>query len=259
MLLTSVCKRVIAIGISVSLLIGCASTKTKEEENDRDRIIKTAKINSQLGIAYLEKGNPQRAKQKLLIALSQAPHIPEPWYSMGYFLEATGDKAEAKTYYLKALAIAPNRGDVHNNYGTFLCRSGEYEESVQHFVLATRDLDYLDAGSAYENAGLCAMKIPDNKMAAHYFELALKQDPMRQLSLYKLAEVQYAQGNYKNAKSTLSELMQLTAPTKETIALSSKIQTHLLPAAPVRPVKIMAAKKIAKFKVALHHKKKHIA
>ena len=51
----------ISLVISVLLLTSCASTKTKEEESNRDRMIKTAKINSQLGIAYLEKGNIQRA------------------------------------------------------------------------------------------------------------------------------------------------------------------------------------------------------
>src|SRR3990167_2312332 len=124
-----------------------------------------AKINSELGMAYLEQKNVQRAKQKLLLALAQGPDIPEPWYSMAYFLEATGNPIEAQKYYLKAMQVAPNRGDAKNNYGTFLCRSGKYQESVKYFINAANSSNYLDPASAYENAGLCSMKGANYKQA----------------------------------------------------------------------------------------------
>lgn len=184
-------KRTVTFIIFVCILTSCSSTKSRAEEADRERLIKTAKINSQLGIAYLEKGNIQRSKQKLLLALKQAPMIPEPWYSMGYFYETTGNKDEAKNYYLKALGLAPTRGDVQNNYGTFLCRSDHYKESIQHFLLATKDPSYLDVASAYENAGLCAMKIPDTKLATHYFKQALLQDSSRRVALHQLTELEH--------------------------------------------------------------------
>jgi type IV pilus assembly protein PilF len=201
--------------------------KSKSEEADHERLMKTAKINSQLGIAYLEKGNIQRSKQKLLLALRQAPTIPEPWYSMGYFYEATGNKQEASIHYLKALEIAPTRGDAQNNYGTFLCRSGEYEKSIQHFLLATKDPGYLDVASAYENAGSCAMRIPDRELAKEYFEQALLQDSARQTSLYKLAEMNYDDGDYTAAKEKIKEFSVVTTPTMESMALSLKIDKHL--------------------------------
>lgn len=220
----------IVLAISISLLTSCSTTKSQEEEHDQDRMIKTAKINSQLGIAYLEKNNAQRAKQKLLLALKQAPNIPEPWYSMGYYLETTGDKEGARTYYLKAINIAPTRGDAQNNYGTFLCRSGDYANSIEHFIVATKDTDYLDVGSAYENAGLCAMKIPDKQLAMKYFEHALMQDPTRQTSLYELAEINYELGHYSAAKEKLSDFLMMSAPTTQSLALSIKIQKKLAPA-----------------------------
>ena len=140
-------------------------------------------------MAYLEQKNVQRAKQKLLLALAQGPDIPEPWYSMAYFLEATGNPIEAQKYYLKAMQVAPNRGDAKNNYGTFLCRSGKYQESVKYFINAANSSNYLDPASAYENAGLCSMKGANYKQAHQYFKQALLKDPGRSLSQLKLAEV----------------------------------------------------------------------
>lgn len=181
---------IILSALLIALLSACATTNTAtaktEEQNQK---IKTAKINAQLGIAYLERHNLQRSKQKLLLALEQGPNIPETWYSMGYFLEATGNKDDASIYYQKAISIAPTRGDAQNNYGTFLCRNGEYNESIKHFLLAVKDPAYLDPADAYENAGLCALKIPDKTAAANYFAQAVRHDPARTVSERKLREL----------------------------------------------------------------------
>ncbi len=167
----------------------CSIKKSGKDNEDRNRKIHTAKINAQLGIAYLERNDVQRAKQKLLLALDQAPNIPEPWYSMGYFLEATGNTQEAGKYYLKAIQLAPRQGEAKNNYGTYLCRTGRYQASIQQFLLAVQDPNYINPAAAYENAGLCALKIPDKAHARIYFEQALSRDSTRSLSRRKLAEL----------------------------------------------------------------------
>lgn len=160
------------------LLYGCASQK-KETKEELSQQMQNAEINLQLGMAYLLRQDIPRAKQKLLIASEEAPQLPEVWYSLAYFNEVTGNKSIANEYYLKAIKLAPYRGDTHNNYGTYLCRQGHYKEAIIQFNLAFEDPDYLNAGSAYENAGLCALKIPDKKQAKEYLLLAKEKDPKR--------------------------------------------------------------------------------
>lgn len=201
--------------VLLCLLTACAtSTGGSAKTEEQNKKLKTAKINAQLGIAYLERHNLQRAKQKLLLSLEQGPNIPEPWYSMAYFLEATGNKDDASIYYQKAIAVAPIRGDAHNNYGTFLCRSGDYRGSIEHFMLAVKDPTYLDPADAYENAGLCALKIPDKEMAAKYFTRALQEDPSRMVSERKLREL--------NKQLAMNEVSDTEAPvvTPEPVAES---------------------------------------
>jgi type IV pilus assembly protein PilF len=170
-------------------LAGCSTTKPAVDNADAKRV-STAKINTQLGMAYLERHEVQRAKQKFLTAMNEAPNIPETWYSMGYFLEVTGDTKQAKEYYMKAITLAPRRGDAHNNYGTFLCRTGEYNDAIEQFMQATQDPSYLDTASAYENAGLCATKIPDRQRAIAYFKHAVEQDPTRLASINELNKLE---------------------------------------------------------------------
>lgn len=168
-------------------LLSCATVKPSP---DRMNKIKLAEINIQLGMNYIERKDFQRAQHKLMTALDLAPELPESWYSMAYYFEKTGNIEEANTYYLKAISLTPTRGDVQNNYGTFLCRHHEYKKSIQYFEKAAKDKSYLDVASSYENAGLCALKIPNKKLAAFYFTLALKQDPKKETSKQELLKLQ---------------------------------------------------------------------
>lgn len=179
--------KILTIMLLCCLLIACSTTKSDHESDRREqKNISTAKINIQLGMDYLQQKNVYRAKQKLISALNQAPNIPETWYTMAYYFEATGNKAEAEKYYLRSIEIAPDRGDAQNNYGTYLCRHGRYQESIQHFLQAAQNTQYLDAAAAYENAGFCALKIPDKKLAKTYFEKAVEEDPNRSVAKREL-------------------------------------------------------------------------
>lgn len=203
-------------------LVGCVTPRGSAQEEKLAH--RTAKINAQLGIAYLEKNNIQRSKQKLMLAIDQAPEIPEPWYSMAYFFEATGNATLADTYYKKAIAVAPTRGDAHNNYGTFLCRTGKYQAARQHFMVAVNDKDYLDPADAYENAGMCELSVPNQKLAMEYFSRALIHDPKRPISLLKMAEIEYKQKNYNLSDRYLDQYFKHT-PQPENAAhqLSAKL------------------------------------
>lgn len=114
-----------------------------------------AKINVQLGLAYLDKADIAQAKSKFLQAKQQAPKDPVVWYSMAYFYECIADFKRAQTYYQKAIALNPQSGCAHNNYGTFLYRQGKYQEALAHFKLAVQDEYYLDAAKADQNAAMC--------------------------------------------------------------------------------------------------------
>lgn len=214
----------LALGLSLS---ACKSMKTEAPPADgsmpRSQV---AKINVNLGLAYLENKNVQRAKQKFLLALKQDPDIPEPWYSMAYFHEATGNLDEANRFYAKAVEIAPQRGDAQNNYGTFLCRQGNYQQAISHFMLAVKSPDYLDPAAAYENAGLCSMKSKSYAKAAEFFNQALLKDPARTLSLLNLALADLKQGKYQQAKAIMVQYSLVAQPNAESNYINNELAKH---------------------------------
>lgn len=153
-------------------LVSCATSSSHSNPT-------AANYNVALGLSYLKQNNVEAAKRKLLLALQQAPQDPTALDAMGYFLEQTDEPIQAKKYYLAALKLAPKAGETQNNYAAFLCRQGDYSKALTHFLLATQDKNYLHPAQAYENAGLCALKIPNRTLAKQYFQKALKADPGR--------------------------------------------------------------------------------
>lgn len=179
-----------------------------------------ASYNTQLGLAYLQQGDRPRAKRKLFLALRQAPDVPSVNAALAYFMEKSGEMEEARTYYKKAMALAPGSGAQLNNYGAFLCRQGQYVQADQYFLKAVKDHGYEHTAGAYENAGLCAMAIPDLSKAKEYFEKALEQDPSRVQSLYELVNLDVKQDQMNEALSYLQKYSSLSLRDPTLLALA---------------------------------------
>jgi len=194
-------KRIVSIIIAMSalLLSACTSTTTTTTANNAsftpssksNSKAEAAGYNVQLGMGYLQQGDVQRAKGKLILALQQAPDWAPAQEAMGYFLLTTGEAKRAEQYYLRAVNIDPTAGATQNNYGVYLCRMGRYQEADKHYMLATQDPNYVNTAEAYENAGLCAMQAHQNHKALGYFQKSIEQDPKRPTSYLELAQLTY--------------------------------------------------------------------
>lgn len=191
--------------ITVFLLLqACQSSKDKETlGSNQPDLTKAARFNMQLGLGYLKQGDRPRAKKKLLVALEQQPSSPDINAAMAYYLEQTNELDQAKKYYLKAISLSSNSGAQLNNYGTFLCRQADYKNAETYFLKAVKDQKYIHTSGAYENAGICALAVPDNQKARLYFTKALNQDPSRSASLYELAKLESQDGHELEAFNLL--------------------------------------------------------
>ncbi len=178
---------------------------SQEPESKKPDLNKAASYNVQLGLGYLKQGDRPRAKKKLLSAMEQEPNSADVNVAMAYYFEQTNEVAQAKKYYLKAVALSGSSGAQLNNYGTFLCRQGDYKGADGYFLKAVKDEQYVNTSAAYENAGLCSLAIPENEKAKLYFTKALTQDPSRKGSLYELVKLESKTGNDDKAYSLLQE------------------------------------------------------
>lgn len=230
--------RILFIVVASVLLVACSSTSTPTAQRSataqassvqqarRPDLIKASRLNVQLGLGYLRQGDNVRAKRKLLSALEQNPNSFQAQGAMAYFLEKTGDMAEAATYYQRAMSLAPGRGEPLNNYGAFLCRQKQYRESIAYFEKAVTDKRYIKSAAAYENAGLCAERIPDVAQAKQFFQRAIAQNPKQLQSLVGLAQLFYQEEAYQKAQFYLDKRLQLAKSDAATALLAYRLARH---------------------------------
>ena len=204
------------------LLLSCQHNNVQKEESTakKTKLSEASSYNTQLGMAYLKQGDRARAKRKLFLALSQAPDSPTANAAMAYFMEKSGEMEKAQDFYKKAMAAAPGSGAQFNNYGAFLCRQGQYKQAEKYFLKAVLDMKYEHTAGAYENAGLCAMAIPDQVAATNYFTKALEQDPSAAQSLYELVRLEVKQDHIDEALSYLQKYPNLSLTDKTLLALA---------------------------------------
>jgi type IV pilus assembly protein PilF len=176
--------RTLVVSIIVILLSACSPLADNNES-----LQMAANDNVQLGLAYLQQNDVPRAKEKFLLACQQAPKWPVALDAMAYFLEQTDDNAGAATYYQRAIVYSPKDGGALNNYGAFLCRNHNPQQAIEALLRAVRDPNYINSAEAYENAGLCALTIPDQEQAKYFFTKALQQDPSRQVARNELEKL----------------------------------------------------------------------
>lgn len=166
---------------------------------------KAANINAQLGVGYLQEGQVERAKTKLLMAQKQDPHSSEVAGAMAYYYDTTGNTQEANRYYSQAYSWAKDKGDAANNYGVFLCRQKNYKEADRYFEKAINDPNYVRTAQTYENLGLCHLAQNDSATAKDYFLEALRIDPRLASSLLQLAQISVNAKDWVAAQNYLSD------------------------------------------------------
>ncbi|MDW6004222.1 type IV pilus biogenesis/stability protein PilW [Vibrio mangrovi] len=199
---------------------GCSlnSQHTSDNQNVAD-----ARIT--LGIAYLQRHEPQKALSNLLQAAEIAPHYIRLQLAQAYYYETVGETDKARKQYLQALDDHPNHADILNNYGTFLCKQGKVRQAQQFFARVYSRPDYPQIAASYENAGLCSLKSGDSFQAQQFFLQALNHDPKRFQSQFYLIRTEIKAQQYALARIHLNRFIQYFGET----AQSRKFHRQLYP------------------------------
>ncbi len=177
--------KLILLSVIVLILSACATTSSTDEPLGQNQ--KAAAINVQLGVNYLGQGEFELADKKLRRALKQDPSSATAHWVFALLQERLGEEAVAEKHFRKAISLDPKDSKAHNNYGTFLCKQDRVEEAEKEFLRAIENPLYADAASAYANAGICVLKVPDKVKAEEYFQKSLGLNASHRSALYQMA------------------------------------------------------------------------
>ena len=208
----------LAVVFAAALIAGCASG-TNEREASR--------INTQLGINYMQQGNLNQASDSLEKALSQDRRNPEAHAAMAVLSERLEKYDDADRHFRRSLRLDDDQPSVRNNYGRFLCNRERFDEAEEQFQYAIDDPLYQRRYVALSNAGLCALRAGRNDDAEEYLRRALERRPDFAPALRRLAELRFEDGDYLSARGYYQRFTEHGEQSAGTLLLGVRIEEAL--------------------------------
>lgn len=215
-------KKLIAVvgGLGFFTLIGCSSAPPKPEPT------KAAGYNAKLGAEYLSKGRLNLANEKLRRALEQDPNSVDAHHYYALLQQSLKLDENADKHFKKALSLKKSP-ELHNNYGSFLCKRKDYDGANKQFAYALKDPLYRTPEYAYANAGSCAMDAGDFGMAKSYLETALSKNRHLPSALLDMAHIYNKKGDYSRAQAYLFRYNEVAGHSKRSLKLCKQVHIHL--------------------------------
>ena len=221
---------------ATSVLPGCAGSLTQPERSAEQAVSQQvavsdsqqrAKVHTELGALYLQKGNLAVALEESRVALNADASYAPALSLMGLAYMQLRENASAEKSFEDALRIAPNDPEINNNFGWFLCQTGREQRSLSYFNMAIKNPLYSTPTMPNTNAGLCLLRIKDDKGAEAYFMRALRLEPGNARAIYFLADIAYRQAHFAAARDYLMDLHKRVEPSAESLWLAVRLERKL--------------------------------
>lgn len=206
----------------ISLLASCATQPPTIESGQQSAVRARAKAHTDLGAAYFQQKKYDIALEEFTLAANIDPNFGFAYNGLGMVNAALKQDEAADKYFKRAIQIAPNNSEAHNNYGNFLCSRGRYNESVKEYLVAVKNPLYATPDAAYTNAGICSKRAGDLESAKKYFNQAITVKPFSEGATYELALLQFEQKDAALAYQNLQHLLQ-TRPSARVLYLGVQL------------------------------------
>lgn len=204
---------------------------TRSQSNLRDLSPEEGKsaavTNVQLGVGYIKRGMYDVAKEKLTKAIEQDPDNVDAYATMAFLSMQLNEMDEAENYYLEALDIKENKPELHNSYGTYLCKVGRLDEAMEEFKIAFTNPFYETPYLAYSNAGNCLMGIENYTMAEKFLRKALRKKPKLSDALISMAEIGIKTKKYLMARAYAQRYHAVSKPTAGSLWVQAQAEKYL--------------------------------
>jgi type IV pilus assembly protein PilF len=199
------------------LLAGCVNQQKQAQRRD------AAIYNTELGIAYMRRGDLAIAQTKLDRALEENPDDPDVHSARALLFARLQQPAQADREFREALHLAPKNPDFQNNYAVYLCSVGRNDEGVQTFLAAAHNPEYLTPELAYVNAGICLRASHHDVEAFQMFVDALTIRPNFAQALWQLADLNFSEGKLADARQEIDAFIASNQETPDLLLLAVKV------------------------------------
>jgi type IV pilus assembly protein PilF len=206
--------------LAALLLVACSSSNAKRQA---EKAHDAAAYNVQLGLAYMNQGELERAKDKLDRAYAQDPDSADVRSARATLYARLNQKDKADEEFRAALRLAPHDPRMVNNYAVYLCQNGRYDEGVKRFLEAAHNALYPTPEAAYTNAGVCLRAAKRDDEARVNFARALQLKPNFAEAQFQLANLQFEHGEFAPARAGIDSFIGTYNATADLLLLGVRI------------------------------------
>lgn len=215
-------KRIILPFLLTVNLFGCATDSGLDKEN----AVRAAEYNAQLGVAYLQQGRYDIAKQKLEKASQQDPDNGDVYHYLAELYRRLDEFDKAESYFQKALSKSENNSALMNNYGVFLCDRKQYQQARENFEKVLKDPLYPRKDLVYENMGICFLQQGNLLVAEEYLDKAYAANPRLPVTTINLAQISFDKQLFDQANFHYQRYLKMAPHTSQSLWLGYLLETH---------------------------------
>lgn len=214
---------------AVMFLGGCASDGLGGSMmgQSSEKAKKSSELQVQLAQEYLKRGNLEIARDKLVRALELDPYSAQAHTLSGFLNETIKEYVQAELHYRRAVELRPKDGDMSNNFASFLCKRGRYDEAEVMFQRAFADPFYKTPEVALTNAGICAKDAGKLEQGEAYLREALDRKPDFGPALLPMAAVLFARQDFLRARAFMQRYDAANPASPEALYLGLQIEQAL--------------------------------
>ena len=161
------------------------------------------------GNTLVQKGDPAGALAKYREALEFADGEGDPdvFFNMGIAHKARGETDRAIAAYEKAIQLAPEYSEAHNNLGNLLKDQKRFAEAIQHYEASIKI--FPDNPNTHNNLGTVHAMLGDIGKAETYFAKAVGIQPTYYDARQNLGIAYMQQGKMDEAEKELGEAVKV--------------------------------------------------
>ena len=218
------------IAAVLALALGACTTTEVSSPGSQSKpdLKEAARLNTQLGIDYMRKGQMELALEKLQKALDQDDELGIAHSAIALVYQRQGETKLAGKHSREALDLNADDAVTLNNFGIFLCGQGEATDAEKVFVRAAKAKDNVQPDDAWANAGVCLRNTPKARDRAEgYLREALRLNPNHGNALAHMAQIYYDKKDYLRARAFLQRHEAGSRATAQTLALFVKTERAL--------------------------------
>lgn len=210
--------------IMVMGLTACVTVKEPGRPKVDKKEVLEANVN--LGMGYLSEGQRDVALRAFTKALEIDSRSPKANQGMALIHQINGEFEMAEQRFRKALKSRSDesKSDIEYSFGRFLMERERYDEALEYFERASKDLTFSGRVNALFNLGLCAEKMGKKDRAQASYEHALNINSSFAPAAIELAHKMFEEGNYAEAKKYLDVFARNSRQSPRSLLLGIRIE-----------------------------------